>query len=133
TPVQFDFFETFGPILRSADGKVLACEWEREETCPAEPVLVAPGKKETFLLSAWLGSERHDKGRCLFVCDGSGGVYTFEGLAPGKYLLSFAYNNWEVEASDRPGFGDRQAQKNNPPYWYGKVVTDEVEFEVIVP
>lgn len=126
-PLYFELFETFEPCLRSADGKDIRSEYEREETCPMDPVLIAPGKSKTILLSAFLLSQPGND--CLLVIyDGSGGAYAFEGLAPGKHLLSFVYGH----SVDNSGSTELKYE-GEPPYWVGDVTTREVGVEVIMP
>jgi hypothetical protein len=129
----FNLYDTLEPVLRSADGKVFPrAAHVRKRTAPAPPVIAGPRKAETILRRARLEWLPGGKTLRLTGPDGSGGGWYFDGLVPGKYLLSFSYENTEATLAQflraRP-----RALAPGQSFWLGKVTTNEVALEITAP
>src|SRR5262249_42217148 len=114
--LTFSLFDTIRPMLKTADGKALRVDGGRDATRRVEPIVVAPGKSETVRWRARLESLKDGKSFRLGWTDGTGMLWYFDGVRPGKYLLRFEYDN---SKKDR--------------FWSGKATTNDVEFEVAAP
>jgi RNA polymerase sigma factor (sigma-70 family) len=115
-PLTFSLFDTIQPRLKTADGKWLLGGGERNATQRVEPIVVAPGKSDTVRWRAWLEPLPDGKSFRLGWTDGTGLLWYFFGVQPGKYLLRFEYDN-----------------SKNDKFWTGKATTKDVEFEVVTP
>ena len=115
-PLTFSIFDTIRPTLKTADGKALRVDGGRDTTGRREPIVVAAGKSETLRWRARLESPDDGKSFRLSWTDGTGMLWYFDGVRPGKYLLRFEYDH-----------------SKNDKFWTGKATTKDVEFEVVVP
>jgi RNA polymerase sigma factor (sigma-70 family) len=139
-PLLFNLYDTLQPVLKSADGKSFQRELRRLRTSPALPVLAGPGRTETALSRAVLVWEQDGKTLRLSGPDGSFGTWYFEGLQPGKYLLSFEYANTEESLKSFLEAAKALAPRGRPKplekgqsYWVGSVTTEAAEFEIAAP
>jgi hypothetical protein len=132
TVLNFNLFDTRGIWLRNEAGESMECWYEREETSYTSPTRVAPGKTATVLDNAYVTSGPGDELR-LFGYE-SGGEWSFDGLRPGKYYLSFGYHNTEEMVTEfyRTPLTTLTARKLRS-FWYGEVRTKEVEIEIMAP
>src|SRR5262249_261665 len=128
-PLAFNLFETLRPALKSADGKTVERGEVRKRTAPPPPVVVGPGKTETIVRQARLVWTGPGKTMSSIIPGVSDGAWQFGGLVPGKYLLSFEYDNSEELLAQflrhRP-----TVLEEGQSFWTGKVVTNDVEFEI---
>jgi RNA polymerase sigma factor (sigma-70 family) len=114
TEVTFNLFDTITPILKTPDGKEHELHSVRKGTGPAQPIRVAPGKSVNVAYSGTLDLLNDGKTARLSGGDLSGGMWSFDGIKPGKYTLRLAY------ANQTPGSS----------YWLGTVKTEPVAFDV---
>jgi RNA polymerase sigma factor (sigma-70 family) len=128
-PLLFNLSDTLWPVLRSADGTSFKRDGGRWGTSPAPPVLVGPGKGAMVVGRAHLEWLPDGKSLRLVYPDGSGGGWYFDGLVPGKYLLSFAYENSEETLATFLRARPTKLEEGQS-FWTGKVTTNEVEFEI---
>lgn len=120
--LTFNLFDTLGLRIKAADGKELARKAARDATRPVPPIQIAAGKSETITWRPELSWLPDGKTLRLSGGDGSGTVWSFDGLVAGKYSLSFGYQN-KVEQV--------RILKNAQPFWIGTLQTDAVEVEIV--
>jgi hypothetical protein len=129
----FNLYDTIRPTLRSADGKVIkGIAGVRFRTAIPRPILVGPGKTETVWRRAHQTWTTDRARLLLLIPDGAGGAWNFDGLRPEKYKLSFEHENTEAALAKFLRLPrKKEAFEQGQPFWMGKVVTSEVEFEVL--
>jgi RNA polymerase sigma factor (sigma-70 family) len=115
-PLTFSLFDTIRPALKTAAGKALQVGGGRNGTRRVEPITVAPGKSEMVRWRARLELVKGGKSFRLGWTDGTGMLWYFDGVRPGRYLLRFEH--------DHP---------RNDRFWTGKATTNDVELEIITP
>jgi RNA polymerase sigma factor (sigma-70 family) len=113
-PLTFNLFDAIRPVLKSADGKSIPADGGRNATKPVAPLLIAPGMSETVRWRARLEWPKDQKLPRLSWSDGTGLLWYFDGVGPGRYLLRFEYENTKGEK-----------------FWTGKATTNDVEFEIV--
>jgi RNA polymerase sigma factor (sigma-70 family) len=125
----FNLFDTVRPVLKSADGKELKSTGVRKRTACPLPVLLGPAETQTVTWSARLETSEDGKSLRLSWADDTAGAWVYDGLVPGKYLLSFECENTEQDVPVllrlRP-----VTLKPGQSFWLGKVTTEDVEFEI---
>jgi RNA polymerase sigma factor (sigma-70 family) len=95
------------PVMTTVDGKPLKAQLHGNDHIRRlpNPTLLEPGKAVTATELARLF--RRDKGLSLYWEDEGGSVWSYDGLQPGKYLLSLHYKStgpsgtWAGEASTK--------------------------------
>jgi RNA polymerase sigma factor (sigma-70 family) len=117
-PLTFKMFDATWPTLKTADGKELKMSGGRDVTRPYPPLTVEAGKSADVPRPGRLEWPKGGPGLRLSGTDPSGFLWQFDGLRPGKYLLSFRY---EYESDDGKA----------PPFWRGKATTEEIAFEIL--
>lgn len=116
--LTFNLFDTLSLQLVPTDGRE-GPSWGslRERTSPPPPISIAAGKNATVSRKGTLSWKPDSKMLRLQGGDGAGGNWYFDGLTPGKYLLTVRYKN------KIPDDGE----------WGGEVRTKAVEVEVVAP
>jgi len=128
----FKVFDTFGLIIKDANGKEVPLGGGRDGTLRTKPVLIRTG--DTYCLSrkasvGWSDEHHHS----FSYADGTGSWFNGKGLAAGKYSLAFGVgakgtNNDMQEFIKRYGFTGEV-----PGVWEGEGKTNEVAFEIVDP
>jgi RNA polymerase sigma-70 factor (ECF subfamily) len=131
SPFSFNLFDTMHVSLQTADGKAFPVLAARKETDPAKPILIGSMEKQTVWRDAHL--EVAPKGLSLIGPDGSGGIWECNGLLPGKYRLAFTYENNEKTVGDYLKSNRDFGYLMGISFWFGKVTTEAVEFEIVPP
>jgi RNA polymerase sigma factor (sigma-70 family) len=128
-PLLFNLYDTVRPVLKTADGKAIASSGVRKRTALPPPRLVKAGQTETVTWAARLEPSEDGKSLRLAWADDTAMSWIFDGLAPGKYQLSFECDNAEEGLKKflevrpvTPGPGQS--------FWLGKATTEAVEFEI---
>jgi RNA polymerase sigma factor (sigma-70 family) len=114
-PLVFSLFFTVQPVLRSADGKMFGRGRRSHQVY--HRVQVDRGESKTFYRRARL-EWRKDGTLRLVTVDGVGLVWWFDGVRPGKYWLSYKYEN-------------ATPKERGQPLWVGSVTTREAAFEIL--
>jgi hypothetical protein len=114
-PLVFSLFFTVQPILRSADGKMFG-RGRRSHQVDFR-INVDKGESKTFYRRARL-EWRKDGTLRLVAVDGVGLVWWFDGVQPGKYWLSYKYEN-------------ATPKERGQPLWVGSATTREAAFEIL--
>jgi RNA polymerase sigma factor (sigma-70 family) len=114
-PLVFSLFFTVQPILRSADGKMFG-RGRRSHQAYLR-INVDKGESKTFYRRARVES-RKDGTLRLVAVDGVGLVWWFDGVKPGKYWLSYKYEN-------------ATPTERGQPLWVGSATTQEAAFEIL--
>ena len=115
-PLTFSLFDTIRPALKTTDGMALRVDGGRNATRRVEPRVVEPGKSEMVRWRARLESLPDGKSFRLGWTDGTGMLWYFDGVRPGKFLLRFEYDH-----------------SKNDKFWTGKATMNDVEIEVVAP
>ena len=123
----FNLFDTFAPILKDAEGNKMQATGGRDGTRVPKPVLISPGTSYCLCRAAKLMRDRDGRTVSFVYEDGTGAVVIYRQLRPGKYRLSFSFQNEEKEALAQ------SKRWGGLPVWAGNVTTQEVEFEVVEP
>src|SRR5262249_62387815 len=96
------------------------------------PVLTKPGESQSVLWNGRLVRDQDGQLLRLSYVDNTAGNWHFVGLSPGKYRLSFQYENTAKGLADflkvRPVL-----LAPGQSFWLGKAATGEVEFEITAP
>ncbi len=107
--------------LSREDGEILPCRYDCSGSSPAGYASLGAGKDAT--VPYWtvpyngrLAWSDDAKTMRLSGTDDSRSHWWFDGLRPGKYLLTVEYENTKAGA-----------------YWQGKVKTEPVDFEIVSP
>jgi RNA polymerase sigma factor (sigma-70 family) len=114
-PLVFSLFFTVQPILRSADGKMFGRGKRSHQG--GFRINVEKRESETFYRRARL-EWRKDGTLRLVAVDGVGLVWWFDGVKPGKYWLSYKYEN-------------ATPSEGGQPLWVGSATTQEAAFEIL--
>jgi hypothetical protein len=134
-PLLFNGYDTIRPALRSAaealSFKAFKVNGRRTRSFIPGPILVGPGKTGTIWRRAHLEWLPDGKTLRLIGPDGAGGTWYFDGLVPGKYLLSFEHENTEASlAAFLRHRRKKEAFEVGQSFWTGKATTNEIVFEV---
>jgi RNA polymerase sigma factor (sigma-70 family) len=113
--LTFKLMDTVWPVLKTADGKELKMDGGRDVTRPYPPITLDAGKSADVSRAGRLEWPKDGTGLRLGGTDPSGFVWYFDGLKPGKYALSFRYENSDEKS----------------PEWVGQATTEEVVFEIL--
>jgi len=119
TPLRFNRFDTLRLALFAPDGKALPFMGGRNAVRAgqgAAPPLL-PGQTTVISRQGRL-TRLKDGGLRLIGSEEIGGIWYFDGLAPGRYKVQFIYEN------HRSGTGESDA------FWVGEVTTPAVGVEV---
>jgi RNA polymerase sigma factor (sigma-70 family) len=127
-PQWFNLFDTIRIGLKSADGTPIRVDGGRNGTFPARPIQLAPGQSQTILRGGRLEWMKDGRSLRLIGSDGSGGIWHFDGLRPGKYRLRFEYETTR-EMTER----FRRGLQAGGPFWISSAQTAEAEFEILPP
>jgi RNA polymerase sigma factor (sigma-70 family) len=118
------------PILTTADGQGVTQTGERLRAAYATPVELGPGQSATVLWRGALEAQDADTTRLRFI-DGTAYHYQYEGLRPGRYRLRFQYEVSDPAANTLAGkYGELPKGMT---LWTGKVVTENVTFDLVPP
>jgi RNA polymerase sigma factor (sigma-70 family) len=115
--LTFKLTDAVWPVLKTADGKELRMSRGREVTGPCPPIAVDAGASADVSRDCDLQRPEGETDLRLSGPDATGFLWCFDGLKPGKYALSFRYQN------DDPG--------TDQAFWVGKATTEEVTFEIL--
>jgi hypothetical protein len=115
------------PVLHSADGKAFAAWGGRDHTIVPGILPLSPGENKTILIGGHLGWTRDGKSLYLAFEEGTGEVWSFEGLGPGKYRLRFPYESYREGAAF---YEVRLRLAEGEFFWDGKALTEEVVFTI---
>ena len=121
-PVMFNRMDTVALSLTAPDGKAREWRYERLRSRQVPPVQLDAGKDVTIPFNGRLTWSDDGKTMRLGGTDDSAGHWWFDGLLPGKYLLTADYENTAAADSALPVRG---------PYWRGKVQAEPVAFEIL--
>jgi RNA polymerase sigma factor (sigma-70 family) len=128
----FNLYDTLRPVLKSAKGKTFPLTGVRLRTAPAKPVALGPMQTQTVWRTMHLEWQKKGKALSLWLVgpDGSGGSWIFEELLPDNYRLAFEYECTEKMLANYLGTPNAVQAGPGQTYWIGKVVTEEVAFEI---
>ncbi len=116
--VTLNLFDTITISMKDAAGKELRIDGGRDGTTPCPPLIVEKGQNGTVDRSAKLQPLDGKLGQFRLIgSDGAGGIWYFDGLKPGKYTISMAYENTKAGPEDAPN-------------WVGKATTKELTVEI---
>jgi uncharacterized protein (TIGR03067 family) len=115
-PLTFALMDKVWLVLKTAEGKELRMEGGRDGTRPYPPVTIEAGKSHDVSRAGRLEALGLRAGLRLGGTDPSGFVWHFDGLRPGKYVLSVRYEG-----------------ENAGKFWPGKAATEEIAFEIVGP
>jgi hypothetical protein len=130
TDVLFPTFDTFGLTLKTRDGTEIKPRGGRNGTTFTRPLVIPWGASYSICRKAELRWSKTDKAAELCYWDDTGSEHYFGPLQPDQYRLSF----WYAINPNPPLKGLLDQQKNQPgtpPWWEGKIVTNEVIVQVI--
>jgi RNA polymerase sigma factor (sigma-70 family) len=113
-PLSFNLFDTIRPALQSAGGKVFRGSGGHNGTGKVSPLSLGPGEGKTVRWRARLEWLKGGKSLRLRWSDGTFWLWYFDGLVPGKYVVSFTYENTK-----------------GPFFWLGKAKSNSAAFELL--
>lgn len=124
-PLPFNLFDTVWVRMNNAAGKALQMDGGRNGTRRLPPLLVEVGKSQTVSRKAKLVWGNDRASLRLIGYDGTGGVWYFDALGPGKYTIRFDCENTQEAPVPQPG------EAPAPPYWIGQATTQPVTIEIL--
>jgi hypothetical protein len=128
----FQTCDTFGVTITSEDGKGIKPRGGRNGLSDAKPVLIPKGASYSLCRRSSLHWDLKLNGAVFTYFDGSGNVFYYGPLHPGRYKLAFWYGV-------SPDFLPKRHRKTNDGLgssfgtWIGEVATNDVVVEVVAP
>ena len=130
--VRISLFDTIRLHLKGAGGKNIPMEGARDATAIPTPLLLDGHRSTATDIKGTLAPD--DKHPGLFRLSGTdktGFVWWFDGLKPGRYLLSVTYENTEKMTRNLMSLLPRKgAAEDKTPFWHGWAITGEFPVEI---
>jgi hypothetical protein len=129
-----NLFDTINISLKDSAGNVMPIGDRRNATSPCPPMLLAQNQSDIVDRTAQLQPMADKPGQfCLTGSDGAGGVWSCNGLKPGRYTLSMTYDKTQSGPKVRrevpvgTGLGVEEKDTSD---WVGKATTKELTIEI---
>jgi hypothetical protein len=129
-PVLFSLFDTFALGLKDSSGKRIDATGGRDVTIIPKPALIDAGGSFYVSRTARLTWNKDGKSHSLDYEDGTGSSAIFQNLPAGKYSVWFIC--YRSPTDPLRGMGGTPYVPSPPVnQWFGKVATNEAQFEIV--